>query len=705
MLDNEKINHFLQTMSDGFKNKRLKDDSGRTSSSDLDGSQAPSGAATPAPPTVNDVDNEDALFDLPTFGSAAIRGAMEQYIPIKNLVDSVRKELEPLLAYKQPLEALKIMQKFCKDYIDIATADNTPSLLKLSASELFFPFESDFEAPTSRALKTILEHAYCVAHQAHVNTKHNFSGYAFSGPRGIGKSSTLKLAVFLASLMFPNFIAVYVDLTKCATSTLSVFDLIATAATDAAVFPLGSRFTKFNKNVSKLISHIHNQKFGFGIFLDELRHIYLPEPWLDLHEFVTTGCATSLIVADSCTAVADLIRGQNFEHIQALLSLPPTFNPLRSGMPLPSLNGTKVKIENFTPLRTPPEYIAYLKFLEEKKHIRLPPAFKSLDLANRTVCHAIRKLHLYSNGILRNIDSLLPKLTAPDHFNNVKSQYPNPRSDQALYRIFQELARHHRRLLPDDVTSASFQLPKLSRSEITKIIAEYEPTTNPYRAMARWVEIGLLHVDVEANANYTYGLPAYFMMTLQSCPSIFLSHAFEGEEFMLEIQDELEKLFVDAVGAKDSPSQIAISFIGLRQFEERQIERQEHVAILFDAMYAAKVRDASKASGARREFFKIVRRWYDSFQAHQTVSVVIISRLVSTEVRQLVKAITSHFQEHPQQLVDNNVSLTLEQLETFFENVISYSVTEQSAVNTLADIFRRGYDKNVIRTHGLSRYC
>jgi hypothetical protein len=675
------------------KRRRTSDDDEERSATAVSG--VPSGALTPNAPNAPNAPSASSsvLFSSSKFYGSDARQTLNQLESTKigSLVKAAQAHIEELMASGKVARAISALFDFCQQYLTMCASDDDtiPSSLRIKPALTFMPPEM---IPHANALKTMLDMACKVSFRARTRGASSFSGYAFSGPRGIGKSNMLKLAALASAIALPNYITVYLDLSSIVEEgqpPVSILQLIREAALAAGLeLPSISSHKTSPENVADLVSYLDSKGVGIGLFLDELRHAYKASTWAELHTFVSNDCATSLFTADSCSSVANLICRRNPEVVRQLLLLPPNFELLQN------LNETKVKVQPFSSFKTPQHYLEYLQFSFNVCKINAPDHLLPLSKDNQLAMSTIRRLHLLTGGVMRNIEDCVFNLEALDtnksFFQDVKSRFP-PHSDP-LYSVFNRMARKHALFSSVSATHLDpFSLPSLTQSEVTAAILEVDPNCNNYVTLAAsWVEDGLL--DVDSQNCYTFSIPAHFVMTCCQ-PRIFLSHASDNAADIQKIQADFKTCAVDALAAPDLESQLAISFMGLRRhFESNQIEHVAHVAILLDKVYTDKILSPT-SSGARREFFQIATRWLNSSTDDRSLSAIIVSMLDQTATRRLIKSILAHFEQHPDQLQmpaepREFSPISLDDLRTFLNNVITYSFVSANDVQKITGLLQ-----------------
>ena len=161
--------------------------------------------------------------------------------------------------------------------------------------------------------------------------------------------------------------------------------------------------------------------------------------WRCLHSFVSSTSATFALFSDSTSKLPLIISGDNNQAIREQFDI----------TPLPSLNGSKIRLIALQGLETREHYKLYLQ-------TRMKPLWNRFHNSPQTVFHMLELMHMYSGGKIRDLRSF--NYTQP---RVRRTDAAFPLNDSPLYYIFVRLAS-----LASSCGVDCFNLPTASENQI-----------------------------------------------------------------------------------------------------------------------------------------------------------------------------------------------------------------------------------------------
>eukprot|EP00055_Hartaetosiga_balthica_P008001 m.28558 g.28558 ORF g.28558 m.28558 type:complete len:652 (-) comp6061_c0_seq1:433-2388(-) len=456
--------------------------------------------------------------------------------------------------------------------------------------------------------RLIFEKAFITAFNAKHDRSENFSGYAFAGPKGVGKSTALRHAAMVSGLLLPNLLPVYLEAASensfptphslLLEGLRQCFDLSEQEVQEYSAIRFG-----------ELVARVHAKGWGTALFVDELREMYNREAWTQLHAFVSTTCATAAFVADSSSILSNIVCRTNTNQIKAALNTEEVLH---------SLNDTKLHVIPFSGFTTRKEYEEYLTKGMPELLVQEPKQTRSLN-------DLIHTMHIYTGGRMRDLrrfDRSTPRVNPA-----LIKYYPLPSTP--CHHIFKALARKGVR---EGTVVDVFDMPSFNQQELEFQLKKYPGTlqTSVPQLLYEWVEQGLLSRNEQGQ--YTFATPYHYLQA-RSSPRAFISlssdkdplsvHASQKStnepeggvysRILLPLCTQLSSRLcnhVELVTMYDDFSQVAMNHDGLSKwmtFHAGNLAEHSAVILLLTPEYVTKVQNSPK-SGCAAEFGMIKKQ-------------------------------------------------------------------------------------------------
>lgn len=397
-------------------------------------------------------------------------------------------------------------------------------------------------SPCFRTVNLLLEKAYKTSVAVeHGCSASNFSGYALYGPRGVGKSTALKLVSMLSGILLPNFASLFVDIASSDTQ-----DYLDKNRAFSCVSWLRARLKEWPQidlqnltMVSELIRQAHYSGVAVGLFVDEAACGYNYSTWSEFHALVTSTLGRCVFMADSTGKLPLIVKGTERNEICATMGV---------SVPLPSLNGTKLGLLPFPALSTYEHYAHYLS-------TRKSSLWKKIKANKRRP--AVELMHTYVGGRFRGFDAFSFDKLAP--VDGMLRSFPSP--SDPLYQVFQNLARQQ--ASKSDSLVDFFRPPEVTKTQVitwlNKWYAEKKTTAtaSPNEQIENWVQMQRLSETAEPGM-LTFACPYHYFLLMDRA-KVFIS-------FRMAQEDALGK-FLQKLSPVDASVMSPFNFVYCTQNE------------------------------------------------------------------------------------------------------------------------------------------
>eukprot|EP00428_Durinskia_dybowskii_P063225 CAMPEP_0170369918 /NCGR_PEP_ID=MMETSP0117_2-20130122/8237_1 /TAXON_ID=400756 /ORGANISM="Durinskia baltica, Strain CSIRO CS-38" /LENGTH=697 /DNA_ID=CAMNT_0010624665 /DNA_START=141 /DNA_END=2234 /DNA_ORIENTATION=- len=443
---------------------------------------------------------------------------------------------------QEPIEYLKIAEKARNLLFE---AENMPYDLCVPKDLMYFDKNSPYRPFLDKALMKCFRTSWNAVHDHH----ENFSGWALAGTRGTGKSNMTRLVALLSGILLPNFQSVFVGAADV--QNLSIAEVVKFAAVEAGIIPKDCA----DYSLGDVIGSFSKAKCAIGLFVDELPVEYKLDDsnWKNIHTLAGTTEPTFVLVNGSARILPAMVKADldDYPMLRRYLSSDENVRPLES------LNGTKLQVEYLPRFSTEQHYLDYFKHLNVEF-----PEVKAL----------VNKAHVFSGGILRSLREELSTYSQSYALllRRWRSKYPGEGSLER--KIFSVLAEKYVEGGSSDKYDI-FNMPVITEAELLEVIKKFG-VTNEYQALQKLVEDGTLNVRNDTTAVYTYGVPAYFLLSLNK-PVIFVSHRWcsatvNSSTFLLLNDLVKEHTNMIFIACEDPAAQEAMRHCGIKRWQNSQ---------------------------------------------------------------------------------------------------------------------------------------
>jgi hypothetical protein len=385
----------------------------------------------------------------------------------------------------------------------------------------------------------------------------NNSGFAIGGPKGCGKTNVIKLAIILASVLFPNIVSVYSNYQSTFdTPTRLLYNAMRLQDPNFHIDVDRTTIIKFQD-----LLYLQKKLILFGG--DEISLAYNRE---DLSGLVHTDLATLVtgyfavvLIADSSVRLREVVAG--------------TFNN-HGKYSRGSLNSSKLRFKILDPLTKLSHYTGRKGYLEHMKNEYFPQ-LKFLD--------DINGLHTITGGRYRLIKEYQNLV---GFMNTLFAKFPP--ADTVEYVVLDFLVKEQIKLMCRTGKQFNpFELVEVQERQLVQVLKQNHELAS-WKAMTEWIDdlqdseiVRCIYSNFK-ETTYTFAVPYHFLRMNNWNPRVFISHAItdNNSSSYIKLLQQLESVGAVIGVCEDGDSKSVASQIGLAAWMKGEIESEANSFVL-----------------------------------------------------------------------------------------------------------------------------